>query len=573
MLPVLAMGAAPEFRLERHALAGGAELITVFGQLTEGESSSSSDVPLLSVLRDTLGDSDPENDRLRYVWVLTSASPSLLQRVEASLPFFYWKPDFGKNADRTPDPVIDLSAASRGVWTTVAGALAQTLMLDSNGALIRSSTRSYRNNLADHRRLHLLEGLTVLSQLEDVPEVKTLLSDPELLEMQARLTLAGQSLGGLVNSSKLPEAYLKQRTKAEEMRGHNWELLRQRAEANGLYFEPLGLNGSSTHALLWVAKQDVGSERKFDGRFLGIADPFRDARLKNWSGYTERREVDAPNAREVDLIPLGLYSLEYPKVPLLLVDFRDTRAPKRREMVRHAATDTVSGVLGISRFGNWPYMAGSSIWNFVRTRHGDTTNRTARLKAYSQVRQLLALDHAIDPGLRNETQKRLEILGVNPLQDSVFDEAEMARRQYDALLRYADDPKGLAAKLKRDRQQELTAYDHGVAARAGFKLAHVATFGLYTHREASEIAIEERLDDQRKVARHLRFLETVAQGGPQTEVAFDLAEVKHALDDLATSRVPGKSAQVVERILRQTSDEETRALCQKALQSIEAGGQ
>jgi hypothetical protein len=71
----------------------------------------------------------------------------------------------------------------------------------------------------------------------------------------------------------------------------------------------------------------------------------------------------------------------------------------------------------------------------------------------------------------------------------------------------------------------------------------------------------------------LRFLETVAQGGPQTEVAFDLAEVKHALDDLATSRVPGKSAQVVERILRQTSDEETRALCQKALQSIEAGGQ
>jgi len=565
LVPMVAMAAASEFRVERHAVPGGSELLTVFGQLTEGDSPGKSDVPLVSVLRDTLGDSNPDNDRLRYVWVLTSARPSLLQRAAASLPFFYWKPDFGKNADQTPVPVIDLGATSRPVWNMLAGSLTQVMMLDSNGALLRSSTRSYRNNIADHRRLHLLEGLTVLSQLDDLPEVKALLSEPELLEIQARLTLAGQSLGGLVNSSKLPEAYRKQRTRSEEMRGHNWELLRQRAEANGLYFEPFGLNGSSTHAMLWIAKEDLGAEKRWDGRFLGISDPFRDTRLKNWNGYTVQRD-------EIELIPLAMYSLEYPKVPLLLVDFRATRAPKRREMMRHAATDTVSGVLGISKFGNWPLMAGSWTWNFMRTRHGDTTNRSARLKAYSQVRQLLALDRSMDPGLRVALQKRLEFLGVNPLQDSVFDEAKIAQLQYEALLRYADDPEGLSARLERDRRQELMAYEHGWKARTGLKLASIVTLGIYKHREPSEPVIDERLSDERKVARHLRFLETVAQSGPQTDVVWNMAEVKRALDDLATSRVAARSLHVVEKILRETTDEETRALCQRALQSLESGG-
>src|SRR5438045_11984 len=94
LVPVVAMAAASDFRVERHAVPGGSELLTVFGQLTEGNAPGNPDVPLVSVLRDTLGDTNPDNDRLRYVWVLTSARPSLLQRAAASLPFFYWKPDF-----------------------------------------------------------------------------------------------------------------------------------------------------------------------------------------------------------------------------------------------------------------------------------------------------------------------------------------------------------------------------------------------------------------------------------------------------------------------------------------------
>ena len=295
LIPLAALAAGHPgngFRVERLPVSGDAELLTVFGQLPESNGQRA-ELPLVSVLRDTLGDQNADNDRLRYVWVLTSARPTVPQQITASLPFFYWRPDLGKNAGKNPPAVVDLSDTGRNVWTLLAASLTQAMALDSNGALIRTSTRSYRNNLLDHRRVHLIEGLAILSQLEDLPEVKTLLTELELLEIQARLTLAGHTLGGLVTSKKLPEAYLKNRTKTEEMRGHNWELLRQRAEANGLYFEPLGLNQSRTHALLWVAREDLrGDPRPFDAKFLDIADPYRDSRLSNWSGLTVTRYFD-----------------------------------------------------------------------------------------------------------------------------------------------------------------------------------------------------------------------------------------------------------------------------------------
>ncbi|HLX43208.1 MAG TPA: hypothetical protein VKR43_07225 [Bryobacteraceae bacterium] len=566
-LPIFAIGSVycstPEFRVENFPVAGGAELLTVFGRLPDAGRSDESYVPLLSVLRDTLGDENPQNNRLRYVWVLTSARPSLLQRAAGSLPFFYWRPDSVRNADHRPVPVLDLGATSHVVWRSLAGQMTQVLALDPNGAIVRSSTRSYRNNLADHRRVHLLEGLAVLSELEDEPDVKNLLHEPELLEMETRLALAGQTLGGLVTADKLPTAYVKQRTRTEEMRGHNWELLRQRAEANGLYFEPFGDPGSSTHALLWIATEDLDNNRAFDGQFLGIADPFHDERLRRWTGYREVRDGK-------EMIPLAMYGLEYPKVPLLLADFRDSHAPKRREMIRHAATDTVSGVLGISKYGNWPFFAGSYAFNFIRVRHGAANDRSARLKAYAQVRAWLALDGSVSSGLRSELQKRLDMLGVNPMEESVASEVKIARRQYAALVKYAQDPQGLPARIENDRQAELTAYNHSIGARAGFRIAKVMTLGIYSHREKTEGTLQASLDIDRRKARQTQFLETVAKSGPQAEIVWNMDQVRQAIDDIAASPLPARSAQLVQRIMDQTQDEETRAVCQRALMSFDA---
>ncbi len=110
--PLLAKAAEPGFRLERQRVDGGAELLTVFSSFPD----SKEEVPLVSVLRDTLGDSDPENDRLRYIWVLTSARPTVLQDAAAFVPFFYWRPDLGKNADHKPAAVLDMADASSAVW-------------------------------------------------------------------------------------------------------------------------------------------------------------------------------------------------------------------------------------------------------------------------------------------------------------------------------------------------------------------------------------------------------------------------------------------------------------------------
>jgi len=433
-----------------------------------------------------------------------------------------------------------------------------------------------------------MEGLAVISQLERMSENEVLLSQAELLEIQARLALAGKTLGGLVTAEHLPEAYYKNRTQTEETRGHNWELLRQRAEAEGLYFEPLGFAHSRTHALLWVAREDLvpgdvpladgAQARKFDGRFLGISDPFNDSRLKNWTGYTEKRyfdqsgrpvDTETPGATSRELIPLALYALEYPKVPLVLVDFRNTRKPKNREMLRLATGDAVSGVLGISKWGNWPYLAGSMAWNFVRSRHGDPNNRTTRLRAYTQVRRWLTLDSSIDPALRADLQRRLEILGVNPLEDSVYEETEIAEHQYDALLRYSADPKGLPARLERDRNGELAAYRHGIPARTGLRLAKWFSLGVYSHHEMSDSAsLAAALDRGRRADREIRFLETVAQSSPQPDVVWNIAEVRRAVNELIATGMPERSAQVVSRIMQQTSDAEVRQLCVRALASI-----
>src|SRR5512140_388878 len=84
LTPVVAWAASPDFRppdfrVERHPVANGAELLTVFSSLPD----SAGDIPLVSVLRDTLGDNTPDNDRLRYIWVLTSARPTVLQHAAA----------------------------------------------------------------------------------------------------------------------------------------------------------------------------------------------------------------------------------------------------------------------------------------------------------------------------------------------------------------------------------------------------------------------------------------------------------------------------------------------------------
>ena len=97
------------FRLERVPIQGGAELITIHARLDGLESSREPNwVPLVTILRDTLGDQKSENDRLRYVWPGASRflalCPFCIRGLETSRthrrsrhhPYLIWLPRIAK---------------------------------------------------------------------------------------------------------------------------------------------------------------------------------------------------------------------------------------------------------------------------------------------------------------------------------------------------------------------------------------------------------------------------------------------------------------------------------------------
>src|ERR671928_317657 len=128
----------------------------------------------------------------------------------------------------------------------------------------------------------MTRAFAILSLYETETGERAAFTPEESNEIQARLMLTGKTFGGLIDDAYLDRALREQKTKLLDERGHNWELLRQRAEAEGLYFEPLEMpDGGATHALLWVAREDVTAprQRKFDGRFLNIKSPWGDQKL------------------------------------------------------------------------------------------------------------------------------------------------------------------------------------------------------------------------------------------------------------------------------------------------------
>jgi hypothetical protein len=457
----------------------------------------------------------------------------------------------------------------------------QSLLLDPYGMPVKASTRTYQQNSSDYRRSHIIRALSVLSLYEAVagPETPSAFSQPELAEIQARLKLTDRTFGGLVGELNLQRYNEQQITELRDTRGHNWELLRQHAEAESLFFEPLQMpDGSTTHAILWVAKSDLTANqgKHYDGRFLNISNPWTDKRLLDWPGYTETRFVDSanrsvseetPGARRIELVPLALYGLDSPKIPTLLVDFRDTFNPKKRELSGRVLQDVTRNVLSVSRYGDLPYFLGRTVFDFVTGRRGMDINQPSRLRTYSQLKLLLSLNQSLNPELREQLGNRLERVSLNPMENDLEAEAKLAAEQYTALLAYAKRPDGLPQKLDRDRRAEMTKLAHGGAQQILFRLANILSFGKYAHRENANPELESKLDLARRFAYHTYFLRQVANSGPQIDVTWDLAEVRRSLQFIVehAPEADSKSASAAATIFVRTQDDETRRFCLESL--------
>jgi hypothetical protein len=279
---------------------------------------------------------------------------------------------------------------------------------------------------------------------------------------------------------------------------------------------------------------------------------------------------ESSGAEAFEMIPIALYGLDNPKIPMLLIDFRDGLNPKKREMSRRVLQDVTRDVLAVSRFGNLPYFLGRTVFDFVTGRRGIDINQPSRLQTYSQLKLLLALDRSLAPELRGQITNRLELVSLNPLENDLAVETRIAKQQYEALLAYAKRPDGLPARLERDRREEMVKLQHSRTTRVLFQIAHVVTFGKYVHREDAAENVEERLDIARRISYHTKFLRQVAKTNSQVDVVWNLEDVRRSLSFIADhGAIAGSSAIVAaSRIFAQTRDEETRRACLESLSKI-----
>jgi len=572
-------------RVEKVQVAGGAEIITIFFRPDAPAADLQgpvADIPLLSVMRDTLGDTDRANDRLRYMWMLTYTKPTFTQRLSAFVPFLYTKTTDKRDVgDAPPPPVIDLNGNDSAIWHKVFWLILKRFLIDDRGFGLKASALQYRQNAGDYRRAALAAAMTVLSLYQDV-NGERIFTDAEMREMTARLSLTNKTFGGMMQPENLGRVYNKEITETRDYRGHNWELLRQYSEHEGLYFEPLDMpDGTARHAIVWTTKSDIAANtgKDFNSRFLNIKNPWTDDRLKDWKGYTQERWFDAEGrvvepgtagARSESMIPLAIYGLDNPKIPMILVDFRDNRNPKFREMSKRILNDVATNVLSVSKFSSLPYFLGRFTYDFITGRRGMDLNQASRLRSYSQLKLLLSIEDGLDPDLRTNIEKRLGSATLNPLQNGVDAEADLARKQYANLMEYAKRPNGLPRTLADDRREEMVRLEHGKLKRALFSIAHSFSFGLYTHREKGTPEMFAKMDMRRQLDYHEKYLVEIASVTVDPAIDSNVTKIKESLNFIGQKGQDGqsKTVQAIAKIFAKTSDDEMRSLCLAGLYRI-----
>ncbi|MBV8864963.1 MAG: hypothetical protein JO210_06125, partial [Acidobacteriaceae bacterium] len=259
-----------------------AELVTLFCRGCAGSAVTEPDVPLIAVLRDTLGNEDPENDRLTALWLLTYIPPTLTKRFLSAIPFLYWRAGEGSGAaaDKRMTPLLDLTRPQHPMLNAAGRDIVQWTILDPSIIPIRATSRAYRANQADDERLHLEEAISYLRAAPSGEE-EAGLTLSEIDTLIVRLQLCKTRLGGFVTERAAVKLGEDVDGKYERIRSRNWELLRQLADKAGVYFESLDVAGTSgQYAMLWFPLNEsppaLGTKLNSIWKLLNIKDPWKD---------------------------------------------------------------------------------------------------------------------------------------------------------------------------------------------------------------------------------------------------------------------------------------------------------
>ena len=576
------------FSVETIKIDGGAELITIFYRMNgtfdkPDANGERRPIPLVSVLRDSLGDDIVENDQLRYVWMLTYTKPTTTQKLLSFIPFYYRRSASKTDAGTTvPPPIMKLTG---GLGNFIEPIIWEMLTRSWFGAagqkfkLIYGPQRGQREN---YKRTALTEAATIISMYKQVAD-EAGLSSSELSDLQTRLGLTDKTFGGMMQTSNFLRANDKMHLESTANRGQTRELLRRFTESAGLYFQPLVTpQGDAKHAIGWVFKEDLipNKDRVWEGRFLNIKSPWNDPKLLDWKGYSEVRWFDeesrevppnTPGAVSKTLIPLAIYGLDFPKIPIILVDFRDLGNPKKREMTKRALDDVMGNIFSLSQGGGKALAYGRFIYDFVTGRRGMDLNQPSRVRSYSQLKMILAMDESLNEDLRKEIATRLENVSLNPLENDLAAEMNLARGQYKNLVDYAKSPDGLRVKIEEERNREMTVAAHGGKMPLKYTIAHFLSFGLYDHRDKPTAELMAKADTKRQLNFHERRIRETAYYSVQPEVDANVNELMRSLTFIAQNgtKASSKTAAAIAKLFTATDEDDIRNASLAALFKIE----
>ena len=530
----------------------------------------SRDIPLIAVLKDTLGDSNPENDRLTYVWLLTYKRPSWGQRILSAIPLFYWHFGNGSDGGRQHDvsPLLDLASPEHPMLADFRHDLMQWTALDPSFMAIRATSRTYRTNEVDHERLHIEEAASYLRKAP-VSEDGIGLTLTQVNVVIARLELRKKLLGGFVSQKRTAQLGERAAFQEERIRMRNWELLRECAEKTGLVFQPLDVGTTPRdYAMLSFPADETlepsGTSLSPVWKLLGISNPWRDGVL--------RKDRGAQNA------PLAIYSLNYSKAPLLMIDFRSKKRVRWHEVAQRSINEITAGIIGLSHFTNWYYYVAADLYDFYAGRHGAAVDQAARLDCYAQFRVELAMDTHLDRKLRNEMQQHIESLEINPLESNPQREIAAAWARYAQLEQEARPNGPLLERIDKDRRRELASFGESGVGMTWYGALHELTFGAYTHRAKEGPAELEQLDRNRRVDYELAFLDSLTRAGTRPEVTYNSAHIEKSISELGnllpnvhSRAVTVHATETLEKLKQLSFDAGVQADCSRSVALLGSG--
>jgi len=569
-------------------VANGAEILTLFVSQPSDENKNreAGTVPILAVLRDSLGDPEHRTDRLRYVWILSSSRPTFQQEALSAIPFFHWHVNGRKlQPEQVPRPVVDLGNPTqhfkRQFWSEVIEFSTSHLLASP----LRALPKPYLSNHSDHVRLKIIEAVSIL-QRAGVSEGEPL-SRNELDTIIGRLILSKTVFGRLTPNAELPNVQRAADVRRETSRARNFELLRSSAERVGLYFEPINLGGESATAadsdygLLWFPlyrSYEISGTALADktwhllqisnpanGRHLIEAETYRQVRSLDQYGRLLAAGEDGPAT--IELVPIAMYSLTYPRMPLLLIDFLHPTRIRHKELTQRLVREIGGAGLYASSFPGWAFSGALGLYQYIKRQQGSPTDEQARLDCYSKARMDLALSSSLDADFRSSAQARLNEISINPLDSAVDQELAAANISYSLLMQAAASPNQVPEKLDKDRRQELASFGASNATKLRTQFLRYVTLGLYTRRAQAAPNTIESVRQTRRVNDLLNALNHVGSEKSRSELTFNTSKIVSTIQELSTLTRSSPPAirhsflTIADRLLSLSEDESIREQC------------